>query len=119
MDIEFTGRHIEVTAAIKAHVVEHFKKIENIFDGKPLKAHVIIEVGRGLSTSEIVINWQNEVLTANTSIPDMYLSLSQTIDKIERQARRHKDRIIDKAHKATRSAEVAAVIANGDEADQV
>lgn len=107
MNIEFTGRHIEVTPAIKEHVEEHFKKLEHLFDGKPVKAHVIIEVERGMHRSEIVMNWRNEVLTAHSSIPDMYQSLSQTISKIEKQARKLHDKVIDKSHKAIPTSVVA------------
>lgn len=107
MNIEFTGRHIEVTPALKQHVEEHFEKMSHLFDGKPVKAHVIIEVERGMHRSEIVMNWRNEVLTAQTSIADMYQSLSQTIGKIEKQARKLHDKVIDKSHKAMRTAEVA------------
>ncbi|MEO6050651.1 MAG: ribosome-associated translation inhibitor RaiA [Pyrinomonadaceae bacterium] len=107
MKLEFTGRHIDVTPAIKAHVEEHFERIEHLFDGKTPKAHVIIEVERGMHRSEIVMNWRNEVLTAYTSISDMYQSLSQTIDKIEKQARRLKDKVIDKAHKAAKTSSVS------------
>jgi len=114
MNFEFTGRHIEVTPALKAHVEEHFKRIEHIFDGKSPKAHVIIEVERGRHRSEVVINWRNEVLTAETSNSDMYQSLSQTIEKIEKQARKLKDKVIDKSHKATK---VSAISANEEEAD--
>ena len=103
MNLEFTGRHIEVTPALKAHVEDHFKKLEHLFDGKPAKAHVIIEVERGMHRSEIIINWRNEVLTANSSISDMYQSLSQTIEKIEKQARKLKDKVIDKSHKAIKA----------------
>ena len=106
MNFEFTGRHIEVTPALKAHVEEHFKKIDHLFDGKPAKAHVIIEVERGMHRSEIVINWRNEVLTANTSISDMYQSLTQTIEKIEKQARKLKDKVIDKSHKAIKASAI-------------
>ncbi len=116
MNIEFTGRHIEVTPALKSHFEDHFKKIEPIFDGKASNAHVIIEVERGLSRSEVIINWRNEVLTANSSIPDMYQSLTQTIDKIEIQARRLKDKVIDKSHKATKASEIAAGLEPPDEA---
>ena len=107
MNFEFTGRHIEVTPALRAHVEDHFKRIEHIFDGKPVKAHVIIEVERGRHRSEIVMNWWNEVLTATSDNSDMYLSLSQTIDKIEKQASRLKDKVIDKSHKAQKASVVA------------
>ena len=103
MNLEFTGRHIDVTPALKTHVEDHFEKIDHLFDGKPAKAHVIIEVERGMHRSEIVMNWRNEVLTAETSVSDMYQSLSQTIDKIEKQARRLKDKVIDKSHRATKA----------------
>lgn len=108
MKFEFTGRHIEVTPALQKHIEDHFARIEHLFDGKPPKAHVIIEVERGRHRSEIVINWRNEVLKAESSISDMYQSLSQSIDKIERQARKLKDKVIDKAHKATKAAVLAA-----------
>ena len=71
MNFEFTGRHIEVTPALRAHVEEHFSRIDHVFDGKPARAHVIIEVERGRHRSEVVINWRNEVLTAESSNSDM------------------------------------------------
>src|SRR3954470_6293030 len=106
MNFEFTGRHIEVTPALKAHVEEQFKKMDHVFDGKPAKAHVIIEVERGRHRSEIVINWRNEMLTAESSNSDMYLSLTQTIDKIDKQARRLKEKVIDKSHRAIKASVV-------------
>src|SRR5687767_12150860 len=108
MKIEFTGRHLEVTPALKAHVDELFSKIEHIFDGKPAKAHVIIEVERGRHRSEILINWRNEALTAVSTNSDMYQSLSQTVGKIEKQARKLKDKVIDKSHRATKAAAIIA-----------
>ena len=108
MKIEFTGRHMDFTPALRAHVEEHFERVEHLFDGKPPKAHVIIEVERGMHRSEVIINWRNEVLTAESSIPDMYQSISQTIGKIEKQARKLKDKVIDKSHKAQRVATVAS-----------
>lgn len=116
MKIEFTGRHIDFTPALKAHVEEHFERIEHLFDGKPPKVHVIIEVERGMHRSEVIINWRNEVLTAESSIPDMYKSLSQTIGKIEKQARKLKDKVIDKSHKAQR---VATVTAPADQSEKI
>ncbi len=108
MNFDFTGRHIEVTPALRKHVEDHFGKIGHLFDGKPAKAHIIIEVERGRHRSEIVINWRNEVLTANSINSDMYLSLSQTIAKIETQARRLKEKVIDRSHKAQGVAFVTA-----------
>jgi putative sigma-54 modulation protein len=106
MKFEITGRHLEVTPALKSHVEDQFTKIDHIFEGKPAKAHVIIEVERGRHRSEIVINWRNEALTAVSTNSDMYQSLSQTVGKIEKQARKLKDKVIDKSHKATKASAI-------------
>ncbi len=107
MKFEFSGRHIEVTPALKAHVEDHFKRIDHIFNGKPIKAHVIIEVERGRHRSEIVVHWRNDALTANSTSSDMYKSLSDSISKIEKQALKLKNKVIDRAHKATKAGTIA------------
>ena len=114
MKFEYSGRHIEVTPALRSHVEGHFKRIEHIFKRKPIRAHVIMEVERGRHRSEIVVNWRNDVLTATTRNSDMYRSLSESIDKIEKQALKLKNKVIDRSHRATsvgtitrRSSEVA------------
>ncbi len=103
MKFEYTGRHIDVTPALRSHVENHFSRIEHLFNGKPAKVHVIIEVERGRHRSEMVLNWRSDVLTATTSNSDMYQSLSQTIDKIEKQALKLKNKVIDKSHRAPRA----------------
>lgn len=108
MKFEYTGRHIDVTPALKSHVEEHFGRISHLFNGDATAAHVIIEVERGRHRSEINVNWRNDVLTANTSVADMYQSLSQTIDKIEKQALKIKNKVIDKSHRAEKAAVITA-----------
>ncbi len=102
MKFEYTGRHIEVTPALRLHVENHFEKLAHLFEnnGNSNNAHVIIEVERGKHRSEIIIKWHDQILTATTSVSDMYQSLSQTIDKIEKQALKLKNKIKDKHQKA-------------------
>jgi putative sigma-54 modulation protein len=116
MKFEYTGRHMEVTPALRSHVEEHFQRLNHLFDGQALNAHVIIEVEKGRHRSEMIVKWRNEVLTANSTLADMYQSLSKTIDKIEKQALKIKNKIIDKHHKAKK---VTAVVAPEDEVNPV
>ena len=106
MIFEYTGRHIDVTPALRTHAEEHFSRIDHLFNGKATKAHIILEVERGRHRSEIIVNWRNDVLTATTSLADMYQSLSQSIDKIEKQALKLKNKVIDKSHRATRASSI-------------
>jgi putative sigma-54 modulation protein len=102
MKYDITGRHLDVTPAIRAHVETQLDRVEGAFDGKPATAHVVIEVERGRNRAEVLVNWHNEVLKAETIDGDMYNSISMTIDKIEKQARKLKSRIVDKSHKAVK-----------------
>lgn len=106
MKFEYTGRHIDVTPALRAHVENHFEKLAHLFDGNnggDRRAHVIIEVlERGRHRSEIIVQWHDQTLTATTSVADMYQSLTQTIDKIEKQALKLKNKIKDKHQKAVK-----------------
>jgi putative sigma-54 modulation protein len=106
MKFEYTGRHIEVTPALQSHVEGQFEKMRHLFEGYEALAHVIIEVIRGRHRSEIIIRWRDKVFTANTSDADMYLSLSKTVEKIEKQILRLKTKVTDKHHKRTKLGEV-------------
>jgi putative sigma-54 modulation protein len=115
MKYEYTGRHIEVTPALRSHVEEHFERINHLFDGNGRSAHIIIEVEHnGKHRSEIIVKWRDQTLTATTSVSDMYKSLTQTIDKIKKQALRSKDRIIDKYQKVKKVSTVAPPVVEAD-----
>ncbi len=110
MIFEYTGRHIDVTPALRTHAEEHFGRINHLFNGKTTaKAHIILEVERGRHRAEIIVNWRNDVLTATTILADMYQSLSQSIDKIEKQALKLKNKVIDKSHRAPAGSGVTSV----------
>ena len=115
MKYEYTGRHIEVTPALRSHVEEHFERINHLFDGNGRSAHIIIEVEHnGKHRSEVIVKWRDQTLTATSSVFDMYKSLTQTIDKIKKQALRSKDRIIDKHQKAKKVSTVVLPKADTD-----
>jgi putative sigma-54 modulation protein len=99
MKFEYTGRHLDVTPALRSHVESHFARLSHLFNGSS-KAHIIIEVERGKHRAEIVVKWHDHVLTANTALSDMYKALSASIDKLEKQALKAKNKIIDRKHTA-------------------
>lgn len=107
MNINYTGRHIEVTDAIRNHTKAQFDRIHELFEGKTANAHIVIEVERGQHRSEAIVKWRNEVLNATSIDNDMYNSISQTIDKIEKQARRLKEKMVDRSHKATKVSQIS------------
>jgi putative sigma-54 modulation protein len=107
MKFEYTGRHLEVTPAMRSHVENHFARLDHLFNGTS-SAHVIIEVERGKHRAEIVVNWHDHTLTARSALTDMYVALSKTIDKVEKQALKLKNKIIHRKHTAEKTSAVAA-----------
>ena len=96
MDFEYTGRHMDVTPAIRTHVEDHFRKIEHIFNDTTARAHVIIEVEKNRQIGEVLVHWRDHTLTASDTNADMYQALSRAIAKIEKQALKLKKKIIDR-----------------------
>jgi putative sigma-54 modulation protein len=108
MRFEFTGRHIEVTPALRAHVEEQFKKLDHIFNGTNARAHVIMEVQKSRQIGEVVVNWRDHTLTAKDANSDMYLALTRAITKLEKQALKLKKKVITrKKHTTKRIASIA------------
>ncbi len=108
MKIEFTGRNFTVSPAIKKHVTEHFKKLDTVLDTAD-RAHIILSVGKHhRHVAEIVIHWKDHSLTSKSDTTDMYVSASQAIDRLHRQALKLKGKIIDRKHTATPITKVEA-----------
>ncbi len=108
MRFEYTGRHVLVTPAIRRHVEEQFSKLEHIFNsGADPRVHVILAVEKNRQTGEVVVNWRDHTLTATDTNADMYMALSRAIAKIEKQATKLKQRVIDRKHTARKTSDVA------------
>ena len=114
MDFEYTGRHIDVTPALRAHVEEHFGKIGNLFENATTaRAHVIIDVVKNRHIAEILLHWREHTLTAKDTNADMYQALTRCIDKIEKQALKLKKKIIERKQDAVPMSAVAPEPATG------
>ena len=107
MKFEYTGRHVEVTGAIRKHVEDHFKKLAHIFDGTTAWAHVVIDVEKNRHIAELIVHWRDHTLTAKDINADMYLALTRAIAKIEKQSLKLKQKIVDRRQSARRTAAVA------------
>jgi putative sigma-54 modulation protein len=108
MDFEYTGRHVDVTPALRTHVEEHFGKVEHLFgNASTARAHVIIDVVKNRHIAEILLHWREHTLTAKDTNADMYQALTRCIDKIEKQAVRLKKKIIERRQDAAPLSAVA------------
>ncbi|MFO7942282.1 MAG: ribosome-associated translation inhibitor RaiA [Bacillota bacterium] len=97
MEIEVHGNNIEVTDALRNYIDKKLVKLERYFDF-PLRPQVALVVQKENQRVEITIPINNgRILRAEVDSENMYSSIDQAVDKIDRQVRKHKTRINRKA----------------------
>lgn len=110
MKIDITGRHVDITPALREFVEEKLNKLERLLDG-PSEAHVVLAISKHRHLAEIKIVARHAVLSGNMETGDLYASIGEVADKLERQALKHKEKIHDHKHrKGPRDPDVAATI---------
>jgi putative sigma-54 modulation protein len=93
MQIEITGRHVEITEPIKVYVEKRLKKFAKLFI-EPIDVHVILGIEKHRQSAEIVLKSKLFNLTSIDESTDMYNSVNKAIEKIERQALKQKAKVI-------------------------
>jgi len=107
MKVEYTGRQIEVSPAIQEFTEEHLKKIRKIL-GEMIEVHVILTVEKYRHSAEINLKSRTFKINGIEETHDMYTSITAVLEKIEKQALKHKGKKIDKKRKSTTTALAAA-----------
>ncbi len=92
MDVVVRSRNIEVTAALKAHVEKKVRKLDKFLTGAG-PAQVRLEVEHGSHIAEVTIPVAGLLLRGEEQGSDMYASVDQVVQKLERQAKRWKERL--------------------------
>jgi len=91
MTIEITGRKIEVTPALRSFTEKKFKKLDRLLDGIT-EAHVILTVEKHRHRAEILVKSRLARLSGSETTDDLYASIGSVLEKIERQAKKLKDK---------------------------
>ena len=91
MQINVTGHHVPITPALRAHVSNKFKKLERHFENL-MNVHVVLSVGRQGQAAEATLAVSGGQLFANSVGADMYGSINSLVNKLDRQAKRHRQK---------------------------
>lgn len=95
MQLHITGRHVEITDGIREHI---YAKIERSLSGltRVQDVQVVLELQKRTHTAEVIVKGKNHIhLEAEGASENMYTSIDQAIDKVERQLRRLRDKVQD------------------------
>ncbi len=102
MQIIVKGKNLEITEPLRAYAMEKVGKVEKYFD-RILKTEIEMSMEKNPKISEnqtveVTIFSQGPVIRAKESAQDMYQAIDLVSNKLERQARRAKKKVIDRSH---------------------
>ena len=96
MRLQVKGKNVEVSDSLKTYAQEKLGKLEkHLNDAARLELELAVEKNPSISENQIAegtIWTKGPVLRARESSPDMRASIDMLVEKLERQARRYRDK---------------------------
>lgn len=95
MQVSITGRHVNVTDNIKAHVEEKLERCLGVFP-QIESIHVILDTENRDSVAEVVVQGGNHMRVSSTEKSEnLYDAIDRAVEHAERQIRKQRDKVQD------------------------
>lgn len=94
MQISVSGRHMEVTSALRSYVEEKVRRLERHFD-QVMLLHVVFSIEKQRQRVEATCHIAGADIFADQEHEDMYAAIDLMVDKLDTQIRRQKDKRTD------------------------
>ena len=113
MNITVTGRGIEVTAAMRSYVEEKLQAATNVLD-MPMEAETVLRVEHNPSNPvpqvvEVTVRVKGAVVRVSEAAVDMYAAIDLAANRVSRQLRKYKTRVVDRRQRGAAPAPVNEV----------
>ena len=92
MRMNYTGKNVEVTEALRDVTEKKLTKLDKYFQ-KDIEGNVTFSTQKNRKIIEVTINLPGTIIRAEESSDDMYASIDKAVDVLERQVRKHKTRL--------------------------
>jgi len=93
MQVNITFRNMFATDALRNHVQDKLGKVVDKYLDKVTEAHVTLSLERYLHQADINLHAGQFHVRGKDKSEDMYASIDMAIDKIEKQLKKHKERL--------------------------
>ena len=94
MQLSVTGRHVDVSKPLRDYVVNKIKKVERHFD-LVSDVHCILTVEKLRHKAEATVSVNGGKIYADAIEEDMYAAIDGLVDKLDRQVKKHKEKLVD------------------------
>lgn len=92
MRIHITGRKMEVSDALKSYAEEKLQKVKRHLK-TTINAHITLSVDKHRHIAEVTVHANGIDFHGVEETQDMYASIDKVMDKIDRQAKKHKEKL--------------------------
>lgn len=104
-NVTVTGRHVQITNAMKEHAVEHISRLERIGD-RIIDIHVTMDIQKLDHRVDILMKYGHTIIRSHAVSTDMYVSIDKAVDRLAQQLKRYKNKLQDHYAKGHPIAEV-------------
>jgi len=94
MQLNVSGHHVEVTDSLREYVESKIERLERHFD-RVSDVHCILSVEKLRHKAEAKVMVNGGTIFAETTDEDMYAAIDGLVDKLERQVRKYKEKMVD------------------------
>jgi putative sigma-54 modulation protein len=92
MQVNLTGRHLDITDSIRNYVNSKFEKLERHFDSVTM-VNVILGIEKQRRMAEANFHVSGQDIHAETENEDMYAAIDALVDKLDRQLMKYKEKL--------------------------
>lgn len=122
VDIKISGRKVSISEALRTHVEQKIGDALKVFDITPMSCDVVLRVDKNPSnpdrkTAEVTVFVRSNVVRVTASSDDMYAAIDDAAEKVTRQLRKYKTKVVERRHRA--KAEQASVLTQEDLANLI
>ena len=100
MNLNLTGRHLEITPAIREHVLSRLGKVKRHFDNV-IDINVILSVDKLKQMAEASVHVSGKTIFAETEDSNLYVAIDSLVDSLDRQILKHKEKNTARRHDDT------------------
>ena len=94
MQLSLTGHHVDLTDPMREYVNSKMERLERHFD-HVTDIHVVLSVEKLGHKAEATLNVSGGKLFADSVQEDMYAAIDSLVDKLDRQVKKHKEKLTD------------------------
>ena len=106
MTISYTARQTELTPNLKKYCEKRTASLEKIF-GYTLETNLILSVEKYRNKAEVNVKTKGATLNAVSETQDMFASLGDVFDNIERRAKKEKEKLRERKRRKGKEAVAA------------